>query len=93
MLFEDPRERRSSGFAHDNRHAANAGTCAQIVERWGDLDPMMIQNILQASARDLGARGRDVEFGAGLVDAYAAIVAPENIAGATAVTPTRASTR
>ena len=41
-----------------------------------------MRKILEATAKDLGPRGKDPEFGAGLVDAYQAIMAVQSNAAA-----------
>ena len=48
-----------------------------------------MRKILQQTAKDLGPRGKDHEFGAGLVDAYQAIMAaqPNATAGQAAPQP------
>jgi hypothetical protein len=46
-----------------------------MIERNGSLTPDKVRAILQATAKDLGPKGPDVMFGAGLADAYAAIMA------------------
>lgn len=51
-----------------------SGLAALLVERYPGLDPDAIQAILIHTAKDLGPQGRDDEYGAGLVDAYAALV-------------------
>jgi hypothetical protein len=48
------------------------------------LSPDAVREILTSTARDLGPRGKDDQFGAGLVDAYQAIVV---LGGETAATP------
>jgi subtilisin family serine protease len=52
-----------------------SGTVALMLERNPDLDPEAVRRALVATARDLGPRGPDPLFGAGLVDAYAAVLA------------------
>jgi subtilisin family serine protease len=52
-----------------------SGIAALLIERDGDLKPDRVREILMGSAKDLGRRGRDPEFGAGLVDAYKAVMA------------------
>jgi hypothetical protein len=37
-----------------------------------------VKNILLATARDLGPKGRDPQFGAGLADAYKAVTAAQD---------------
>ena len=56
---------------------------ALIVERKPGLDPDAVRRILISTARDLGPRGQDDQFGAGLADAYQAILAlePRTVAG------------
>ena len=51
---------------------------ALILERKPGLSPgNFVHQILQSSSKDLGPRGKDDQFGAGLVDAYQAILALE----------------
>jgi subtilisin family serine protease len=50
-----------------------SGLAALLIERDPNLTPDAIQAILVATARDLGARGRDTDFGAGLADALEAV--------------------
>ena len=54
-----------------------SGVIALILERKPDLDPDSVRKILLATARDLGAVGPDPEFGAGLADAYQALISLE----------------
>ena len=65
----------SSGTSFAAAHVS--GIAALILERKPDLSPEAVRNILVSTAKDLGTRGRDDEFGAGLVDAYQAILAIE----------------
>ena len=51
-----------------------SGIAALIVERKPALSPDAVRQILTSTARDLGPRGKDDQFGAGLVDAYQAIL-------------------
>jgi len=60
-----------------------AGTAALIVARRPDFTAAQIDSTLQASAVDLGSGGTDIYFGAGRVDAAAAV----NRAGSTAPAP------
>jgi subtilisin family serine protease len=55
-----------------------SGLAALLLERNPRLTPTDVQAILMATAKDLGPKGRDDAYGAGLVDAYAALraVAP-----------------
>jgi subtilisin family serine protease len=54
-----------------------SGAVALLLERRPDLDPEAVRRTLAATARDLGSKGVDSEFGAGLVDAYQAVLATE----------------
>jgi subtilisin family serine protease len=55
-----------------------SGMVALMLERQKGLTPQKVRAILQATARDLGPKGRDPMFGAGLADAYAALTAEES---------------
>ena len=48
---------------------------ALILERKPQLSPDAVRALIISTARDLGAPGKDPEFGAGIADAYQAIVA------------------
>lgn len=50
-----------------------SGLAALMVARNPDLSPGDLRLALESSARDLGPRGRDTQFGAGEVDALAAV--------------------
>lgn len=52
-----------------------SGIVAMMLERKGDMTPEMVRRILEGTAKDVGPKGRDVMFGAGLADAYAAVSA------------------
>ncbi len=65
----------SSGTSH--AAATISGTIALMIERKPGLTPDQARGILLATAKDLGAPGRDPMFGAGLADAYAALMAQE----------------
>jgi hypothetical protein len=54
-----------------------SGVIALILERRPKLLPDAARRIVLATAKDLGPKGRDDEFGAGLVDAYQAILSLE----------------
>jgi subtilisin family serine protease len=54
-----------------------SGIAALLIERKSELKPEQIRGILTGTAKDLGPKGRDPEFGAGLADAYAAVNATE----------------
>jgi subtilisin family serine protease len=62
----------SSGTSYSA--AEVSGVVALILERKGDLKPDKVRDILLTTAKDLGPRGRDIMFGAGLADAYAALM-------------------
>jgi subtilisin family serine protease len=73
-----------------------SGVAALLLERDPTLDPDAVREILQSSAKDLGPKGRDDDFGWGLVDPYRALKALEARSGPMALTPPttqRASTR
>jgi subtilisin family serine protease len=54
-----------------------SGIVALMLERKSDLTPDQVRGILMATAKDLGPKGRDPLFGAGLADAYGALMAEE----------------
>ena len=62
----------SSGTSYSA--AEVSGIVALMLERKGDLTPDKVRDILMATAKDLGAKGRDPLFGAGLADAYGALM-------------------
>jgi subtilisin family serine protease len=53
------------------------GIVAMMLERNGDLSPDTVRRILESTAKDIGPKGRDVMFGAGLVDAFGAVTAAD----------------
>ncbi len=63
----------SSGTSYSA--AEVSGIVALMLERRHDLSPDKARDILLATAKDLGPKGRDVMFGAGLADAYRALMA------------------
>ena len=65
----------SSGTSYSA--AEVSGIAALMLERKGGLTPDKVRDILLATAKDLGPKGRDVMFGAGLADAYGALMAEE----------------
>jgi hypothetical protein len=65
-----------------------SGVIALMLERKPNATPDEIRRALQATARDLGPRGRDDDFGWGLVDPYLAMLALDNPALANARPPT-----
>jgi subtilisin family serine protease len=54
-----------------------SGVAALILERNPGIDPATLEDALFTTARDLGAAGRDPQFGYGLVDPYRALNALE----------------
>jgi subtilisin family serine protease len=54
-----------------------SGVAALILERNPSIGPASLEDILSSTARDLGAPGRDPQFGYGLVDPYRALQALE----------------
>ena len=63
----------SSGTSYSA--AEVSGIVALMLERKPDLTPDKVRAILLATAKDLGPKGHDIMFGAGLADAYGAIMA------------------
>ncbi len=63
----------SSGTSYSA--AEVSGIVALMLDRQQDLGPDNVRDILLATAKDLGPKGRDVLFGAGLADAYGALMA------------------
>jgi subtilisin family serine protease len=64
-----------------------SGVVALMLERKPDANPEMIRRALQTTAKDLGPRGRDDQFGWGLVDPYLAMLALDNNSLANARAP------
>jgi len=52
-----------------------SGVAALLIERNPSLTPAQVRKILMDTAKDLGPRGRDRDFGAGLVNALKALTA------------------
>jgi subtilisin family serine protease len=63
-----------------------SGTVALLLERRPDLDPESVRKALMTTAHDLGPKGLDPQFGAGLVDAYQAVLSIEPRTTGAAVT-------
>jgi subtilisin family serine protease len=64
-----------------------SGVAALVIQRAPGLSPDAVRRILESSARDIGPPGRDPQFGAGLVDAFQAIIALQANASAKAAEP------
>jgi len=77
----------SSGTSFAAAHVS--GIAALILERAPDLAPDAVRRILQSTAKDLGPRGKDAQFGAGLADAYRAITAVERDTATAPLPPPR----
>lgn len=71
----------SSGTSYAAAYAS--GVAALILERRPTLQPDTIKRILMTSAHSLDPKGRDDQFGAGLIDAYGAILSLEPNAATT----------
>ncbi len=54
-----------------------SGVAALILERNPKIDVATLENVLYSTAKDLGAPGRDSEYGYGLVDPYRALEAAD----------------
>ena len=81
----------SSGTSYSA--AEVSGIVALMLERKPDLTPDKVRAILLATATDLGPKGRDNDFGSGLADAYAALMAEGSpVAQAIPLPVSRAST-
>ncbi len=72
----------SSGTSYSA--AEVSGIVALMLERKVDLTPDNVRDILMATAKDLGPKGRDPLFGAGLADAYGALMLEQTPATASA---------
>jgi subtilisin family serine protease len=79
MLAPDGQLQFSSGTSFSAPFVS--GTIALMLERRPGLTPAEARRTLMQTAKDLGPKGFDPEFGAGLVDAYKAVmsVAPATV--------------
>lgn len=68
----------SSGTSYSA--AEVSGIVALMLEAKDDLTPDQVRTILMATAKDLGPKGRDSLFGAGLADAYRAVSGDDAVA-------------
>jgi subtilisin family serine protease len=57
-----------------------SGVAALVLERKPQLTPDAVKKVLLSTAHDLGPKGRDDQFGAGLMDAYQAVTSVEKSA-------------
>ena len=81
VAIPDDKYEVSSGTSYSA--AEVSGIVALILERQPNLSPDRVRDILLATAKDLGPKGRDTMFGAGLADAYGALMAePAPVAAA-----------
>jgi hypothetical protein len=60
-----------------------------MLARQPTLTPDAVRRMLAASAKDLGPKGKDDQFGAGLVDAFQPVMAVDARAATTADRPAR----
>lgn len=65
----------SSGTSYSA--AEVSGIAALMLQRKPELTPAKLRALLLMTAKDLGPKGRDTQFGAGLADAYGALTADE----------------
>jgi subtilisin family serine protease len=79
VAIPDSGYERSSGTSYSC--AEVSGIVALMLERDSSLAPDRVRAILMATAHDLGPKGHDPMFGAGLADAFGAVNA-ENVANA-----------
>ena len=70
-----PVERGGYAYVSGTSFAAAyvSGIAALLLERDPNLDPKSVADLLASAAEDLGPVGRDDDFGAGRVDAYASL--------------------
>jgi Subtilase family len=80
--------RMTSGTSFSS--AEVTGVIALMLERNPGLDPDAVRRALMSTARDLGPRGVDSQFGAGLVDAYRALLSVLPAAPSADAAPTTA---
>ncbi len=73
VALPDGRYEMSSGTSYSA--AEVSGVAALLLQRVHKLRPDRVRSLLEKTAQDLGAKGRDRLFGAGLVNAFDALVA------------------
>jgi subtilisin family serine protease len=93
VLLPVPRGRYQLGTGTSFAAAHVAGIAALMLAKNPRLTPDDIRAELAATARDLGPKGRDDMFGAGLADAYQAVVAATHGAPQTVATNGAAAAR
>ena len=83
----------TSGTSFAAAHVS--GIVALILERRPSLNPEAVRALLLATARDIGPAGKDDQFGAGLADAYRAVLGlePQTTAGPASPQPVSAPPR
>jgi subtilisin family serine protease len=69
-----------------------SGVAALLIERNPSLTPGDVRRILTRTAKSLGPRGSERDFGSGLVDAYQAVSSARS-SGATAAAPAKTKTK
>jgi subtilisin family serine protease len=69
-----------------------SGIAALLIERNPSLTPGDVRRILTRTAKALGPRGSEREFGSGLVDAYQAVSSARS-SGVTAAAPSKTKTK
>lgn len=62
-----------------------SGLAALMLDRKPGITPDEVRSVLTATARDLGPRGRDDDYGAGLADAFSAVTAVDGSTAPVAV--------
>jgi hypothetical protein len=75
LLLPSPDEKYQVASGTSFAAAYVSGVAALIVERNPGIAPDVVRRILTDTARDLGAKGKDDQFGAGLANALAAVQA------------------
>lgn len=68
-----------------------SGLAALMIDRKNDITPAEVRSLLASTARDLGPRGRDDDYGAGLADAFSAVTAVDGSTAPVAVSSGQAT--
>jgi subtilisin family serine protease len=66
-----------------------SGVAALLIERNPSLTPADVRRILTRTAKSIAPKGREKEFGAGLVNAYQAVSSAKGPSAASAKTKTK----